>query len=105
MGSGFSKQKKQMRAMQDSLSTFQNMLKETTVEGQAGNGLVKLTLNGNHEIKKLTIDPKCVDPEDVDGLQDLITAAYEDANKKLADSTSSMGGGMLGGLGGMLPGF
>ena len=100
MGTGFSKKKKQARAMQEQLSQMQSQMEKTEAVGSAGNGLVTLTLTGDHELRTLTIKPDCVDPEDVDGLQDLIKAAYNDANKKLkSQSMEGMQG--LKGLGGM----
>jgi nucleoid-associated protein EbfC len=83
MGSGFAKKKKQARMLQGQLSKMQNQMKETEVSGTAGNGLVTITLSGENDMKQIKIKPECVDPEDLEGLQDLIKAAYNDANKKL----------------------
>ena len=83
MGSGFAKKKKQAKALQEQLSQLQNQMQKTEVTGTAGNGLVTLTLTGEHELKSVIIKPECVDPEDVEGLQDLIKAAYADASAKL----------------------
>lgn len=79
MGTGFSKKKKQARAMQEQLMQMQNQMKETEITGTAGNGLVTVIVNGELELKSIKIKPECVDPEDVDGLQDLIKAAFQDA--------------------------
>lgn len=107
MGTGFSKKKKQARELQQQLSNMQSQMEKTEVHGTAGNGLVTLTLGGDHELKKLQIKPECVDPEDVDGLQDLIRAAYADAHKQLkSQSMKGMEGlGGLGGLGGLASKF
>lgn len=83
MGSGYSKMKKQAKMMQQQMDKAKENLQKIQVEGAAGRGLVKLTLNGEKEIKNISIDPDCVDPEDVEGLQDLIIAAFEDAYKKI----------------------
>jgi len=83
MGTGFSKKKKQARMFQEQLSKMQSQMKETEVTGIAGNGLVSITLTGENDLKVIKIKPECVDPEDVEGLEDLIKAAYNDANKKL----------------------
>lgn len=99
MGSGFAKKKKEAKLMQKKFQEMQEQLKDEKAEGSAGNGLVKLTLNGEHEMLELKIKPECVDPDDVEGLEDLIRAAYNEAAKKL--EKSSMGD--LGGLSG-LPG-
>lgn len=88
MGTGFAKKKKQAKMLQEQFSKMQTQLKETEVTGTAGNGLVSLTLNGEHELKQIKIKPECVDPEDVEGLEDLIKAAYGDALNKLKSETS-----------------
>lgn len=87
MGTGFSKKKKEARALQQQLSQVQSQMEKTEVTGKAGNGLVTLTLTGEHELKQLKISPECVDKEDIEGLQDLIKAAYNDANKQLKTQT------------------
>ena len=87
MGSGFSKMKKQAKMMQEQFQQMQDTLKNTLVEGTAGNGLVIVTLNGEKELKKIVIKPECA--TDVEGLQDLIVAAFADACKKLARQTDS----------------
>ncbi len=81
MGSGFSKMKKQARAMQAQMSQVREQLQTKQVEGQAGNGLVTVTLNGEKELKKIDIKPECL--TDAEGLQDLILAAYADAAKRV----------------------
>jgi len=93
MGKGFSKKKKQARMMQEQLTKFQQEMEKTEVTGSAGNGLVVLSLNGNQEMTAIKIKPECVDPEDVEGLEDLIKAAYKDASKQLADKNPMMGQG------------
>lgn len=102
MGSGYAKKKKEAKKMQEQFMRMQEELKNETVEGTAGGGMVKLVLNGEHEMKELKINPECVDPEDVEGLEDLIRAAYQDANKKLEQKMPDLGGGGLpSGLGGL----
>ena len=86
MGRGFSKMKKQAKLLEKQFSDMQQQLKETEVEGEAGNGLVKISLTGEKNIKSITISPQCVDPEDVEGLQDLIIGAFENASQKIDDS-------------------
>lgn len=82
MGSGFSKMKKQMRMMQDQMSQMKESLQNTLIQGTAGNGLVAVTINGEKDLKKISINPEC--SSDLEGLQDLILAAFEDASRKLA---------------------
>lgn len=90
MGSGFSKMKKQARMMQEQLSMAKQNLENTLVEGKAGNGLVTVTLNGAKELKKLVIQPECVNPNDIEGLQDLIIAAFEEASHKVDSQSPSL---------------
>ncbi len=85
MGSGFSKMKKQARLMQEQLSQAKSKMETTLVEGKAGNGLVVVTLNGSKELKKIQINPECAG--DVEGLQDLILGAFEDAYSKLGNQS------------------
>ncbi len=101
MGTGFSKKKKQARAMQEQLTKMQSQMENTEATGQSGNGLVTLVLSGDHDLKQIKIKPECVDPEDVEGLQDLIKAAFADANKKLKAQTMQSMPGLPPGLSGL----
>jgi nucleoid-associated protein EbfC len=95
MGSGFSKLKKQAKQFESQYAKIQEEMRALEVTGTAGNGLVTLVLNGEHELKDLKIKPACVDPNDVEGLQDLIRAAYADAHAKVqAKSQQVMPGGL-----------
>jgi len=88
MGSSFSKMKKQAKAMQEKLSQMQDELKKIEETGSSGSGLVKITLDGEKNMKNITINPECVDAEDVEALQDLIQAAYTDACNKIDEKAS-----------------
>ncbi|HAZ15715.1 MAG: nucleoid-associated protein, YbaB/EbfC family [Chlamydiae bacterium GWC2_50_10] len=90
MGSGFSKQKKQMKQFQEQMAQLQEEMDATEVEGMSGNGLITVKLNGNKMLKKIMIKPDCVDPEDIEGLEDLIQAAFENAFKKLEEKESNL---------------
>ena len=90
MGSGFSKKKKQAKMMQQQMAQMQDQLTAIEVTGQAGGDLVQVTLNGDNDLTKIIIKPDAIDPDDVDGLQDLIKAAFRDASEKLKEKTSSM---------------
>jgi DNA-binding YbaB/EbfC family protein len=83
MGSGFAKMKKQARAMQEQYEKLREETKKLEATGTSGNGLVSITLNGEKEMKKIQIKPECVVPTDVEALEDLIRAAYNDASKKI----------------------
>ncbi|MCH1430211.1 MAG: YbaB/EbfC family nucleoid-associated protein [Chlamydiales bacterium] len=105
MGSGFSKRKKQAKQLQQQFLEMQEELKNKEVVGSAGSGLVEITMNGEHEVKKVSIKTECIDPEDPEGLEDLVQAAFNDANKKLGDqgmpNMPDMDiNSLLGGLGG-----
>jgi DNA-binding YbaB/EbfC family protein len=68
---------------QQQLSQFQSKMQSTEVTGTAGNGLVTITLSGENDMKQIKIKPECVDAEDIEGLETLIKAAYQDAHHKL----------------------
>src|SRR5688572_27117218 len=95
MGSGFSKMKKQAKMMQAQMGQMRQDLASQTAEGSAGGGLVTVLVNGEKEIKKITIKPECVNPNDIEGLQDLIIAAHEDALSKLPEPTNPLAGGQF----------
>ncbi|MEN9343652.1 MAG: hypothetical protein RLZZ453_439 [Chlamydiota bacterium] len=89
MGSGFSKMKKQAKLMEQQMEIARQQLKTKRYTGVSGNGLVTLTLNGEKELIDIIIKPECVDPQDLEGLQDLIKAAHHDASQKSeADSSA-----------------
>ena len=90
MGSGFAKKKKQQKVFQEQLAKMQDEMQNAEYTGSAGNGLVEATISGERNLKAVKIKPECVDPEDVEGLQDLIVEAFNDAGKKL-DEQSPMG--------------
>lgn len=75
----------QAQEMQSKLQEAQQEILASTVDGEAGNGLVKVTMDGGGNVSEVQIDPKIVDPEDVETLQDLVTGAFQDAHKKVAD--------------------
>lgn len=93
MGSGFLKKKKQAKMMQAQFSSMQEelsqKLEQLEVTGQSGSGLVEITLNGANEMKKIRIKPECVDPEDIEGLETLIKAAYNDACEKIKEQSDA----------------
>lgn len=96
MGSGFAKKKKEAKLFQQKFQEMQDKMKQESVVGTAGNGLVTITLNGEHEVTHLKIKPECVDPEDVEGLEDLLRAAFNEASKKLEKSSMASMGNMPG---------
>lgn len=87
MGSGFLKKKKQNKMIYEQLNKMQEEMQNLEVTGTAGNGLVTIKLSGEHEMKQIKIKPECVDKDDLEGLEALIKAAYEDAAKQIKDKT------------------
>lgn len=85
MGSGFSKMKKQARLFEQQMESARSALKTKQVTGVSGNGLVTVVVNGEKELLRITIKPECVVAADVEGLQDLIKAACDNAYDQLQD--------------------
>ena len=88
MGSGYSKMKKQAKLMEQQLEAMRGEMKSKQFIGTSGNGLVTIVLNGEKELLDVKIKPECVDVNDLEGLQDLIKAAYEAAHKQISDDPS-----------------
>ena len=85
---------------------MQEEMEAKEYEATVGGGVVTASVNGKHEVVRLTIDPEAVDPEDVEMLQDLVVSAVNEAMRKAdaeaAQSMSKLTGGLnLGGLGGL----
>jgi hypothetical protein len=81
--------KKQAKELQEKLANMQEELKNLEVEGVSENNLVTISMNGEKKIKKIKIDPKCIDPNDTEGLEDLIISAYTNAFNKAEEKSSS----------------
>ncbi len=92
----------QAQQMQQQLMNAQAELAEAEVTGQAGNNLVTVTLTGSGDIRGVRIDPRVVDPDDVETLQDLIVGALADANRAVHALTQEKMGPLASGLGGGL---
>ena len=89
----------QAQQMQQQLMAAQAELAQTQVQGQAGGGLVTATVNGSGELLALDIDPKVVDPDDVETLQDLVIGAVADAARNAQEVAAGKLGPLAGGLG------
>lgn len=76
---------KQAQKMQEQMAKAQEELEDTEVEGTAGGGLVTITLNGKKTMQSISIKPEAVDPDDIEMLEDLIIAAYNDAFEKAGE--------------------
>ena len=89
---------KQAQKMQEQLMAAQAELSAREIEGSAGGGLVKVVMTGGGELMSVTIDPKAVDPDDVETLQDLVVAAVRDASRTISELTQQTMGPLTGGL-------
>ena len=99
---------KQVQQMQADMLKAQEELKNETVTASAGGGMVTVTFTGDLELKALTIDPEAVDPEDVELLQDMVSAAINEGLRSAQDLAAKRMNGLTGGidLGSLgLPGF
>lgn len=89
---------KQAQQMQTKMAEMQAKMAELEVTGASGGGMLQITLNGKTELKSIKIDKALVDPNDVEVLEDLIVAAFNDAKAKaeaaMADEMAKITGGM-----------
>ena len=96
---------KQAQQMQAEMAKAQDELKNETVEASAGGGMVKVTMTGDMQLREIKISPEAIDPEDPDLLQDMVTAAVNEALRSAQELAANRMGGITGGLGGGLPGL
>ena len=95
---------KQAQQMQAKMAEMQEKMAETEVTGGAGDGMVSVTMNGKFDLKTIKIDPSLVDPAEVEMLEDLILAAFNDAKVKVETATQEEMSKLTGGLS-LPPGF
>jgi nucleoid-associated protein EbfC len=95
---------KSMQQMQMKVADTQKKMEALSADGQSGAGLVKLSLQGDNRLVSISIDPSLLVPEDVEILEDLIKAAFEDGRKKLDEERKGMEKDLMGGLN-LPPGF
>ncbi|MCL2797201.1 MAG: YbaB/EbfC family nucleoid-associated protein [Firmicutes bacterium] len=89
---------RQAQKLQEQMQAAQEELENAEVEGSAGGGLVTVTLNGKKAMLGVKIKPEAVDPDDIEMLEDLILAAYNDAAEKadeLEEETMPAGAGLF----------
>ena len=89
---------KQAQAMQSKMAEMQAQLEAVEMTGASGGGLVQLTLNGKGDVKNVKIDKAAVDPAEVEVLEDLIVAAFNDARAKVNAHTEAEMQKLTGGL-------
>ncbi|MCI7612628.1 MAG: YbaB/EbfC family nucleoid-associated protein [Selenomonadaceae bacterium] len=90
---------KKVQKMQKQMQEMQEQLKKQTIEATAGGGVVKVTMDGEKQVKGIAIDPSAVDPEDVEMLQDLLAAAFNEATKKVDEKMASEMGKLTSSMG------
>lgn len=100
---GFGNMAKIAQQMQAEMARVQAELDQLTLEGTAGGGVVTAVVNGHQEVLSITIDPEAVDPNDVEMLQDLITAAVNDGLRRVKQIAEEKMARVTGGL--RLPGM
>jgi nucleoid-associated protein EbfC len=88
---------KQAQAMQANMQKAQAEIASLEVEGVAGGGMVKVTMTGRHEVKRVQLEPSVVG-EDREMLEDLIAAAMNDAVHKVEARTQEKMAGLMGGM-------
>ncbi len=92
------KMMKQAQKMQMELARAQEEIKDMTFEASAGGGMVKAVARGDMSIVSITIDPEAVDPEDVEMLQDTVTAAVNEALRGVSDMSAARINSATGGM-------
>jgi len=88
----------QAQQMQSQMQAAQEALAQRTVTGTAGGGMVTVEADGQGTVRKVTIDPSVVDPSDVAMLEDLVTVAVVDAQRRAAALQQEAMGDVTGGL-------
>jgi DNA-binding YbaB/EbfC family protein len=103
MKGGLGQLMKQAQMMQENMKKVQEQLAAMEVEGQAGAGMVKVIMNGRHDVKRVSIDPSLL-ADDKDMLEDLVAAAVNDAVRKIDATSQEKLGALTAGMG-LPPGF
>ena len=89
---------KQAQRMQENMQKKQEELNAREFSAASGGGMVKVTVNGAREVLSVEIDPQCVDPDDVEMLQDLVLSAVNSALKEAATTVEQEMGKLTGGM-------
>ncbi len=89
---------KQAQQMQAKMEKTQKELEGKEVTAEVGGGQVKVTMNGKHKVTNLVISPECVDPEDVEFLQDLVASAVNEAARLVDAMVEKDMGSVTGGM-------
>lgn len=89
---------KQAQLMQQNLQRMQEQIASMEITGEAGGGLVRVTMNGRHEARRVQIDASLMG-DDREMLEDLVAAAINDASQKIEQHTKDKTAGLMGGMG------
>lgn len=89
---------KQAQQMQQKMATLQKELEARELETSSGGGMIKVKITGKQEIVSITIDPECVDPNDVETLQELVLTGVNQAVKESQDMVQKAMSKVTGGL-------
>ena len=89
---------KQAQRMQENMQRKQAELNGREFTSSSGGGMVKVTVNGAREVLSVEIDPQCVDPDDVEMLQDLVLSAVNGALKEASSTVEQEMGKLTGGM-------
>jgi len=89
---------KQAKKMQEQMGKLQQELETKTIEAQAGGGMVRVVVNGKFEIVSLKIEKDVVNPEDIEMLQDLVSAAVNEGIRKAQEMAAAEMAKITGGL-------
>jgi DNA-binding YbaB/EbfC family protein len=94
----FGNPQKMMKQLQQAQEKLQREIAALEVEASSGGGMVRVVMDGSKSVKSLTIDKEVVNKDDVEMLQDLITAAVNEASRKVVEAVQEKVGGLAGGL-------
>lgn len=89
---------KQAQQMQQRMQEMQAQLDQVEMQGASGGGLVKVTVNGKGDLKRISLDKQLMDPNETEVLEDLIVAAFADAKAKVETHVSTEMAKLTGGL-------
>ena len=98
MKGGIGNLMKQAQQMQENLQKAQEEIAQVEVTGEAGGGMVSVTMTGRHEARRVTIDPTLFGDGDREMIEDLVAAAINDAARKVEQATQEKMAGVAGGM-------
>jgi DNA-binding YbaB/EbfC family protein len=94
----FGDPRKLMKQLQQAQERIQQEIAALEIEASSGGGMVRVTMDGQKNLRGLKIDPEVVNKDDVEMLQDLVTAAVNEAARKVDEAVKEKLGGLAGGM-------